>query len=132
MQGPRGRLDSRQQTALFVTLLFPRRQLTGVGGRGSRHEERRGVGTPLGTAAAKGTAPSSSCIRPSDLRGGADVLPEAPHPEPPFSLGPSGAERQARGWPASCWLPRALAWPGFVCARRQVPCRGWGLGVQGL
>ena len=120
-----------QQTALFVTLLFPRRQLTGGGGERSRHE-RRGVGTRLAQLQRRDCPLPAPASAPQISGPGEQMSCQRGSPSrDPLLPGAQRGRRRPEGWPASCWLPRALAWPGFVCARRQVPCRGWGLECAG-
>ena len=107
--GPPGRLDGRQQTALFVTLLFPRRQLTGVEGERSRHE-RRGVGTRLAQLQRRDCPLPAPASAPQISGPGEQMSCQRGSPSrDPLLPGAQRGRRRPEGWPASCWLPRALA-----------------------
>lgn len=117
------------------------------GGWGERGAGMKGVGWgPAWHSCSEGTAPSQLLHPPLRSRGqGSRCLArEAPHPEPPFSLGPSGAGARLRdGLPAvgslGRWPGRALCVPGGRCHAEgggwsvQGALRsGWGVGDLGL
>lgn len=127
-RGP-GSLDGRQQTALSVCFSFPRRQLRGRGGETGK--------SGAGWAQLRGGPARSSCVRPPEPGArGADVSPERPPIKAPLPASPLPAAQRGRrrpeGRPASCWLPRARAWPCLVGARRQVLGRGRGVEASGM
>ena len=61
-------------------------------------------------------------------RGPPSKPPSRPPPLPEAQRG----RRRPQGRPASCWLPRARAWPCLVGARRQVLGRGPGVEASGM